>query len=107
MSRTAFSFYSRGGVVLERFEDPDAPGGEDRLPARLCLADPREPTDGLSSEIGRGLPPERRVPWIDRSARGRAAAALHAHGMSGAEAYVLSTPCYEGDAAPWDLEGSQ
>lgn len=97
MSRVTYVFFSLGGVILEGFADDEAPGGIDHLPARLLLADPREGPDGLVAEMGRNLPPERRIPWIDSEARDQALGSLAAHRLGpDAEAYVASTPCYAG-----------
>lgn len=101
MSRVRFVFFSPGGVLAEEFADPDAPGGAEVLPARLYLADPRESADGLVAEMARRLPPERRVPWLDREARDGALSSLRAHRLGAdAEEYVRSTPFYAGEATP-------
>lgn len=99
MSLATYTFFSLGGVLPEEFADPDAPGGTTVLPARFYLADPRESFDGLVREMARGLPPERRIPWIDRRARDVAISSLRAHSLGAdAERYILSTPYFEGDA---------
>lgn len=108
MSTVTYTFFSDGGVLPEEFSDPAAPGGADVLPARLFLCHPDDPDDGVLSEMRRGLPPERRVPWIDGRARESAASALegsaYAREMSdderrGLARHVRSTPCYDGDAS--------
>jgi hypothetical protein len=104
MIQVTFRFFSLGGVLLERFTDPEAPGGVALLPARFFLADPRESPDGLVAEMKRRLPPERRIPWIDQKARDQALESLSAHNLGAdAEAYVRTTPCYAGTS---DDEGT-
>lgn len=104
MTQVTFRFFSLGGVLLERFSDPDAPGGVALLPARFYLADPRESRDGLVAEMARRLPPERRIPWIDQEKRDLAARRLGGHNLPAAEteAYIRSTPAYEGAADIYD-----
>jgi hypothetical protein len=98
MSQVTYTFFSLGGVLPEEFTESGAPGGVEVLPARFYLADPRESADGLVAEMARGLPPDRRVPWIDRGARDAALRSLSAHRLGAdAEAYLLSTPCYAGE----------
>lgn len=105
MSGFVFRFFSRGGVLLERFGDPEAPGGVDLLPARLYLADPRDGPDGLVAEMARQLPPERRIPWISADKRDQAASGVSAHNLGAdAEAYIRSTPAYAGDSTLYDGE---
>ncbi|MDP3492861.1 MAG: hypothetical protein Q8R82_07085 [Hyphomonadaceae bacterium] len=99
MSGIVFKFFSLGGVILEQFCDPDAPGGVALLPARVFLADPRESRDGLVAEMARRLPAERRIPWIDHEARDLAARTLGADNLvADADAYIRSTPAYEGSS---------
>lgn len=105
MSGFVFRFFSRGGVLLERFADPEAPGGVELMPARLYLADPRESRDGLVSEMARHLSPERRIPWISAEKRDLAARTLSGHNLPAeTEAYIRSTPAYAGDSTLYDGE---
>lgn len=105
MSGIVFRFFSLGGVLLERFSDPDAPGGVDLLPARLYLADPWGSRDGLVAEMRRDLPPDRRIPWISAEKRDLAARTLSAHHLPAeTEAYIRSTPAYAGHPTLYDGE---
>ena len=99
MTHVTFRFFSLGGVLLERFSDPEAPRGTALLPARFFLADPWESPDGLGAEMARRLPPERRIPWIDQEKREQAIGSLSARNLGAdAAAYIRSTPAYEGNA---------
>lgn len=103
MTKALFVFFSPGGVLMESFVN--AEGGEELLPARLYLANVRDPDDGVLAEAGRLLPPGRRVPWIDRAARDRALDSLSAERLSDTEltlvtSHIATTPYYAGEAIP-------